>query len=395
MAGGRLNMLDRYQTAFDTLPDAFKTPARRAALGQLLAQGFPDTDIEEWKYTDVATPLAGLSLPERLQTEGTRAPDLVAETYTDGLDALNAAFAVEGTRIEVDAGREAVVDAGLAEGGLFGPRFQHRRNRIHLRRGARCAILLRTIAPEIGGSDAALATLFTELILDEGASATVIRVQDDSPARICIERLEARLGRDARLQMVSVDLGGKLVRNDTRVRLEGRGAEARVYGLYAPTGSSHVDNHTLIEHRAPHGTSREVFRGIVGGSARAVFNGKVVVSEGACKTDSEQRVANLLLSPRAEVNAKPELEIYNDDVKCAHGATFGQIDETAVFYLRSRGLSGDAARSLLTYTFAHEVLAHIADETLRREVQQKFIARLPQGELLEQMLLSALPPVEA
>lgn len=186
--------------------------------------------------------------------------------------------------------------------------------------------------------------------------------------------------------MVTVDLGAGLSRHDLNVALVEQGAEVHLHGLYAPAHGAHVDNHTRIEHRAPHCISREFFRGVVNEDTRAVFNGKIYVAEGARKTDSEQRVSNLLLSPKAEVNAKPELEIYNDDVKCAHGATFGQLDEDAIYYLRARGIDREAARALLTYSFAREILDGIAHEELRQRVTTRLLEHLPQSGLLGSLL---------
>ena len=385
-------MLEQYRQAFDALPGSLKTAAREAAMTRLLNLGLPTTDIEEWKYTDLATPLSTLAIPAPLAHA---IVDVVPQSlqFSDGFDALNAAFAEDGLQLIVPAGSVLTepVEAGLHRASVFGEAFTHRRNHIRLGANASATILLRSQPQDIELKDGVrLSTLFTELELEAGASATVIRVQDEPAQGIHVSRLNARLGRDARLNVVSVDLGGKLVRSDINISLDAPGAAAQLHGLYAPAGSTHVDNHTRIEHRAPHCTSRENYRGIAGDSAHAVFNGMIVVHEGAKKTDSEQRVANLLLSPRAQVNAKPELEIYNDDVKCAHGATFGQLDEDAVFYLRSRGLDHAAARSLLTYTFAYEVLAKISIEALRKDVQRKFLARLPNGAALSALL--SLPP---
>jgi len=375
-------MLEHYSRAFESLPAALQTAARKTALGHLLHSGLPTVEQEDWKYTDLAAPLAAFVPPAaRGQIQGVPP---AGESYGDGVDALNAAFAEQGVDVLIK-GSAATLDLGFEPSKLFGPQFLHRRNRVRVAPQAQVMLLLQSRPQQIEAGDA-FATLFTELELADNASATLIRIQDEAPNRVLVERLNARLGRNARLTVVSIDLGGKLVRNDTNIRLEAEGAEVQLHGLYAPAGNTHVDNHTRIEHCAPHCLSREFFRGVVGESAHAVFNGKIVVHEGARKTDSEQRVANLLLSPKAVVNAKPELEIYNDDVKCAHGATFGQLDEDAVFYLRSRGLDREAARSLLTYTFAYRIIEKIPQEDLRRSVQEKFLARLPNGALLRELL---------
>ncbi len=154
-------------------------------------------------------------------------------------------------------------------------------------------------------------------------------------------------------------------------------------GLYHVDGRRHVDHHTLIEHASPRGTSHEFYRGLLDGAGRGVFRGRIIVAQDAQRSDAMQRCDNLLLSRQAEADARPELEIYADDVKCAHGATVGQLDEDSLFYLRARGLDEAHARQLLTYAFAAEALARIGLEPLRARARGALLARLPGGELLE------------
>ncbi|MGH8481398.1 MAG: SufB/SufD family protein, partial [Nevskiaceae bacterium] len=209
-------------------------------------------------------------------------------------------------------------------------------------------------------SEGSLAFHNLEIELADNAALKLYRIQQPGAATHLISRLDARLARDARFACVGLYAGGALVRNDLNVSLEAPGAQAELHGVIAPAAGEHLDVHTRLDHRAPHGTSRETFRCLVPARARAIFNGKVIVHAGAQKTDSEQHVDSLLLAPGAEVNAKPELEIYADDVKCAHGATCGQLDEDAIYYLRTRGLDLPAARHVLLRTFAHAVLDRIA-----------------------------------
>ena len=352
-------MLNHFASALDTLPAV--PVARRLALEAFLKYGLPTTDEEQWKYTD-------LSVLDQL-APGSIAPNIgnheFPAAYDCGLDALNAALA---------GGRQTQT----LQGHLDLDMGQHRR--LRLRVSGEAELILRD------DSASAFAMCFIAIELAPNSSLRLLRLQTAGAESHRITRLKVHAARDARLEAVTVDLGGSLVRHDLDVMLEEPGAAVELHGLYAPTGNTHVDNHTHIAHHAPHCTSREFYRGVIGGSARAIFNGKIVVHEGARKTDSEQRVANLLLSPKAEVNAKPELEIYNDDVKCAHGATFGQLDENAIFYLRSRGLPADVARSLLTWTFAYDVLQKIPQDDLRKIAQDAFIARLPNGALLRDLL---------
>lgn len=367
--------LEPYLRAFEALPDAARTTARRSALDTFLALGFPGTGEEEWKYTDLA-PLT--ALPPEALAPGAQAPLTLPETYADGLDALNAAFAAGGLEQSLD-GVTAEPIVAAADG--------HQRHRLHLKRGAEATLVL-----DVSGASL-FQTVFSDITLDDGARLHVLRIADPGTDAHRLTRTHITLGRDAQLDMVCVDLGGRLVRHDLTIDLAAPGAEARLHGLYAPIGQSHVDNHTRIEHRAPHCSSREYFRGIARDKARAIFNGMIRVHQGAQKTDSEQRVANLILSKGAEINAKPELEIYADDVKCAHGATFGQLDENALFYLRSRGLPREAARALLIWTFANEILQHIANPMWKERVTQRLLKQFPEAAIVENTD-SPLPPGE-
>ena len=168
--------------------------------------------------------------------------------------------------------------------------------------------------------------------------------------------------------------------------LGGEGADAALDGIFVVSGEQLVDNHTRIEHAAPHCGSREIYKGILGGRSRGVFRGRIVVHPGAQKTDSVQTNNNLLLSDRALVNTKPQLEIYADEVKCTHGATIGQLDHEAIFYMRSRGIEEDMARSILTYGFAEDVIRRVRLAGLRDRLSSLLFDRLPQGSFLRKAL---------
>jgi len=359
--------LEPYARAFEALPAGSQTPARRSALDTFLALGFPDTEHEEWKYTDLE-PLT--ALPFEALLPGTQGAAVLPASFSDGLDALNAAFAGGGLD-------QTLAPNERREQPLLCDADAHQRHRLHLQRGAEATLVL-----DMSGA-ALFQTVFAEITLDEGARLHLVRIADPAADAHRLSRIKLSLGRDARADLVSIDLGGRISRHDLSVELAGAGAEVYLHGLYAPGGRSHVDNHTRIEHRAPHCISREYFRGIARDRARAIFNGMIRVHAGAQKTDSEQRVANLILSAGAEINAKPELEIYADDVKCAHGATFGQLDKDALFYLRSRGLPRDAALALLVWTFAYEVLQHIGPQDLRTRVSQRLLRSFPDSALVE------------
>ena len=237
-----------------------------------------------------------------------------------------------------------------------------------------------------GGSAHTLTCAVTEVVLEDGAVLDHYSVIDDDHAATHIAALEVRQGRDSALRSSVLALGGGLVRSDLAVMLNGAGADATLNGLYLTSGHQHVDNHLLVSHRAPSCTSRQLYKGILDGSSRAVFNGRIVVEKGAQKTDARQSNRNLLLSAAALVQSNPQLEILADDVRCTHGSTIGRLDEDAVFYLRSRGLDRAAAESLLTWAFAAEVVDGVLVPELRDRLRHAVAARLPSSDLVEEVL---------
>ncbi|MDR3419106.1 MAG: Fe-S cluster assembly protein SufD [Nevskia sp.] len=379
---------ERFERFAAALPEAERA-ARRAQLQRFVADGFPTPRLEEWHYTDLAPlsqrafePAAGgnaalaphfLAGTDRLVYVGgmlvsadSTAPErhsAAAPAQDEGVYALNAAFARDGLLLRLGRGERLprplqVLIAG-ADGAVAA--MTHQRHRIELAENTEATVIFQFLNQGGGG----LATHVIDVRLAPGARLNLFRIQDERADATLLTRCDVRQERDSVLHAVSFDCGGGLVRHDLNILLAEAGAETGLYGLYQPAAGAHLDNHTRIVHAAPQCRSREQFKGIVDARARAIFNGKVVVQAGAQKTDSEQRVANLLLSPKAEVNAKPELEIYADDVKCAHGATVGQLDETALEYLRSRGVPPAEARALLLRAFATEVLDHVPLAPLR------------------------------
>jgi len=302
----------------------------------------PDTRHEDWRYTDLA-PLKARAWREE------KGSDDFSLTFASG-EPL--------TRV-VELG-------GRPDGARL---LTHR---IALGPNEQATLVLH----ETGDDAPFLAMHNLAIDLADNAALTLYRIQQPGAKTSLISRLDARLARDARFTCIGLYAGGALVRNDLNVSLDAPGARAELHGVLAPAAGEHLDVHTRLDHRAPHGTSRETFRCLVPAKARAIFNGKVLVHAGAQKTDSEQHVDSLLLAPGAEVNAKPELEIYADDVKCAHGATCGQLDEAALYYLRTRGLDLAAARGVLLRTFAQAVLQQIAHEPARALALQVLEQRL-------------------
>jgi Fe-S cluster assembly protein SufD len=224
----------------------------------------------------------------------------------------------------------------------------------------------------------------TEVCMKQNAHLQHYKIQQESMQAYHIGSLKITQAKDSRVESHSISLGGALVRNDIHSLLEAEGAGIRMNGLYMATGKQHVDNHTRVDHMRPHTSSHEIYRGVLNDHARGVFNGKVVVHKDAQKTDAVQSNANLLLSDNAEVDTKPELEIYADDVKCAHGATVGQLDQDMLFYLRSRSIDENTAKSLLTFAFADEVIRRINLDPIRKRLEYQVIGRLPEADLIRE-----------
>ena len=227
------------------------------------------------------------------------------------------------------------------------------------------------------GDGAKLANPVTRIVVGEGAEIEHHLLLEEDEATWHVGSIEARVAPGGRLGSNAVQLGGRLVRYGIGVSLDGPGARVTLNGLYAPRGRQHVDFHTRVDHREPGGTSEQVYKGLLDGHGRGVFNGRVVVHRDAQRSDASQGNHNLLLSENAEIDTKPQLEIFADDVKCSHGATVGQLDEHAVHYVRSRGLGEEAARALLTFGFAEDVLARMGEPAIRRHVEHGLAGALP------------------
>lgn len=336
---------------------------RSAALDRFAAIGLPGPALESWHYSDwsalaergfaAVAPTSAPVFPHDAAQALRLAPlDPVQRTTRFALDDLNRALATEGVEktIEGQAQRPFLithhVDGAQA--------MRHLRHQLKLAPGASATVLLWD-APGSGDSDTLLTAVMT-LELAERSQLTLIRVQQSDAAATRALHLAATIAADASLQLIELHLGGARVRQEVEITLAAPGAQFTQTGLTALKGKSRVDQRSHVWHAAPHGTSRSHARLLAADSARAVLNAKVQVQPGAVKTDAETRIASLLLSDKAEIDAKPELEIYADDVKCAHGASFGQLSADAAFYLRSRGLSAAEAQALLTQAFAQTAL---------------------------------------
>lgn len=419
--------LDRYRTMFDARWSGNDQliALRRTALDQFLSAGFPTQRQEYWKYTNLrrletrafslaeATALDAKQ-PEWLPHTGTRIvfvnghwmpalssqhaqppgitvltlnqwlqrePAEVAAYLRDHgnaegstLEQLNLAFFEDG--VIVNLADNAHLDEPLYIVHHCTPaaaqRMSHPRVMIRAGRNSRSTI----IEHYLGANDTEYFTnAVTRIEVAAGGSIRHFRVQQESTKAFHIAHVQAKLANDSLYSIHDIALGASLARSGITTLLEGRGAHAALFGLFTPMGTQHLDAHTRIDHVAAHTTSEEDYRGIAGGRGRGVFNGKIIVRPDAQKIDSRQSSRNLLLSSTAEIDTKPELEIYANDVKCSHGATTGQLDATALFYLRSRGLSESDARAALIRAFAESILTTIDVAPLRAALEKQIDER--------------------
>ncbi|ATJ81975.1 Fe-S cluster assembly protein SufD [Halomonas beimenensis] len=403
---------------------------RQAGAARFEALGFPHRRIEEWKYTDVRDIASGdfvladdadfspataaaLTLPleaHRLTfVDGVYAPALsdlgdlpagvqvlpLSQALEDNHEAvggplgrltgvefspfaaLNTAFMEEGAVVRLAP--RTVVEKPIVLQFLSrsGEREVMSHPRILVEAGGRSEATL--IEHHVGEGEAANFTnLVEEVILDRGAILTHYKLQEAPLRDRHVASIHVEQARDSRYTSFNLNLGGGLVRTDLISDLNGEGAEAAFHGLFYGQGRQHVDNHTLVNHNAPHTRSSENYKGILDDRAHGVFNGRVVVKRDSQKIESEQSNANLLLSDRAEVDTKPELEIYADDVKCAHGATTGQLDEEAVYALRTRGIDEQTARGLLTLAFAGAAMELVDLDAVAERVELAVAGKLPE-----------------
>jgi Fe-S cluster assembly protein SufD len=306
----------------------------------------------------------------------------VATARDHAFGALNTGLFEDGALVELEDGVPCSVTLHLvflttASGAPFAA---HPRNLVVVGKGARA-----TLVESYRGAGTYLVNAVTELALGEGAQVEHDRVQEDGQQAFHLGLLQVSQGARSRFTGQSIALGGQLARVEARVLLGAEGAACDLHGLYVGGGKQVLDHLVYIDHASPRCVSREVFKGVLDGASRGVFAGRVHVREGAQKTDASQVNSNLLLSEDATVDTKPQLEILNDDVKCSHGGTVGQIREDQLFYLRSRGVSEALARAMLTWAFASEMVQRVGPEELRARVRRAVTGRLASGELLREV----------
>lgn len=396
--------VEAYREAFESIR-ASLPGERGAAFETFAAKGFPTNRVEAWKYTslrplarqrfqpaepdmEAAVPFLGDGprivlvngfLREDLSTvpvERWTGPDGMAKADGEPLVALNAAMAGDGYALTVGEVRDEPIEIVHATvPGPTGPVAQSR-NRITVEPGGAAHVIERHVGL---GSGAYFVNGVTEVEVEAGGRLRHTKLQEEGADAHHLWFMPARLGRGAVLESTVFTFGARLSRNQIEADIAGEGAQLALNGAYAIAGRQLADHTSRIEHRAPDATSRQVYKGAIGGQARGVFQGHIVVAEGAQKTDGHQLNRALLLSGRAEIDAKPVLEIYADDVQCSHGATAGDIDGDALFYLRSRGIPADAARGLLVRAFLSEILEGTPEGALRSAVEERIDGFLEAG----------------
>ncbi len=295
-----------------------------------------------------------------------------ADFKKNGFAALNSAFLDEGILLYVPQNTQVKEPIHL----LFistGGRISFPRVLVAAEKGSEVLLIESFVSADPG---AAFTNAVTEIFVEDNARVTHHRIQKENAESFHIGTTQAVLTRDSYYDSTNINLGAALSRHDTGVVFTAEGAECFIDGLYMLNGSQHGDTHSIIDHAVPHCTSHQTYKGVLGDRSHAVFNGKVFVGENARGTNAEQSNKNLLLSNEARIDTKPQLEIFNDDVKCAHGATVGQLEDEEVFYLLSRGLHRDLARNLLTYGFAEEVISKIEIGSIKEELDEAVLNRL-------------------
>lgn len=402
---------------------------RQAGAARFEAMGFPTRRDEEWKYTDARAIAQGnFALADNAEFSQAQAAALTLPleayrlTFVDGVfsaalsdleglpssvqvmplskalsdnheavggplgrltgvefspfSALNTAFVEEGAVVRIAPGtvvEKPILLQFLSRAGA--PVMSH--PRVLVEAAGRSEATL--IEHYVGEADAANFTnVVGELMLDRGAILNHYKLQEAPLGDLHIASIHVEQSRDSRYTSYNLNLGGALVRNDLICELDGQGAESNLYGLFFGQGRQHVDNHTKVNHNAPLTFSNENYKGILDDRAQGVFNGRVYVKRDSQKIEGFQSNQNLLLSDRAQINAKPELEIYADDVKCSHGTTTGQLDEEAVYALRTRGIDEATARGLLTLAFAGEVLEQVTLDAIAERVELAVAGKLPE-----------------
>jgi Fe-S cluster assembly protein SufD len=428
---------EQFRGSLPTLPGAHTAwvrALRERAMATFLEKGFPSTHVEDWKYTDLrpltrhhfipssgspaidASPLPkglleGQPVHRLVFIDGRFAPELcpfntgpegatltslaaALESEPQGLEpwlghntdlalpgfnALNTACMRDGVYLDLAPGVELAQPVHLVFIATGQPDTATTlRNLVVAGPGSKARIIESYLAL---GDARYLTNAVTEIFVGDGADIEHYKLEQESASAYHMAGIYVNQQRDSRYASHNIALGGRLVRNALHVGLDAPGADCMLNGLYVTRGRQHVDNHIRIDHRTPRASSRQWYKGVLDERSRAVFNGRVIVHPDAQKTDARQSNHNLLLSDDAEADAKPQLEIYADDVKCAHGCTVGRLDEEAIYYLRSRAIDESTARNFLIHAFAADVLQRMGIAPVQRFLERQLLVRLQSEEL--------------
>ncbi|HSM87313.1 MAG TPA: Fe-S cluster assembly protein SufD [Candidatus Limnocylindrales bacterium] len=299
----------------------------------------------------------------------------------DSFAALNTAFMEDGIYVHVPRGTILAQPVYVLYISVPGdvPAVEHPRNLIVVEENSQATIVEDYVTLQNGGAASSFSNAATELVAAPNAVVSHYMIVRQSDESYNVSTLRIQQGRSSNVSTHSLLLSSALARNNVHPVLAGEGAECLINGLFMANGREHMDNYMLVEHAAPHCNSRQFYNGILNGHGHGVFHGRIIVHKDAQKTDAKQTNRNLLLSDEAQIDTKPQLEIYADDVKCTHGATIGQVEENALFYLRSRGLDENAARHLLLLAFANECLERMTSQALRKHLERLVMEWLPEA----------------
>ncbi len=368
---------------------------RDESIAHFAERGFPSTRLEEWRYTNVAA-IAGsdfeldgdateIEIEEASGSPGVRSLKDALASDADSVRArlarapeakdrsfaqLNSAFLSDGAVVSLAAKEVAEAPIQLRVPPTRAGAIRLPRLLVELAPESRATLVL------VCGGGAGLTNLVADFEVGANASLEIVLLQASDEPGFQVTNLSARLGRDARFRSHTLSAGGTLVRNDLDVVLAGEGSECHLRGLFLGREQGLVDNHSSVDHAVPHCSSHELYKGILADRAKGVFRGRVLVRPDAQKTDATQSNPNLLLGAGAEIDTKPQLEIYADDVKCSHGATVGQLEPDALFYLQSRGIGRDEARRMLLRAFASEILEALPEDSARDAMDSRLDALL-------------------
>ena len=357
--------------ALDAMPLASVLPCRVVLVNGRFDEGLSNLSglPRGVRVTSLSKDLA--ESPDRLEAYLGRAASVESAPFV----ALNTALFVDGIVVTVDAGVVAEIPIHVVHVAVPGSASSaiHPRTLVVAQAASHVTIVESFVALSAGTY---LTNAVTEIVAETDAQVTHIKIQTEGPACWHVASVAGHQARGARILSHNVSFGAALARNDIGSRLDGEGAECHLYGFYLVDGKQHVDNHTWLDHAMPNCPSWEMYKGLLAGNSRAVFNGRILVREGAQKTDAKQSNKNLILGNEAVVYTRPQLVIHANDVKCTHGATIGRLDEESLFYLRTRGIGKDEARNVLIRAFADDVIEKIPVAAVRELLVETLHLRL-------------------